>query len=211
VVPLCESCDVHNLVHRVCACRICAIQPSGSPLPHPPRPVLRVSSTARIAVCGQAPGLRVHQSGVPFSDASGVRLREWMGVTSDAFYDEAKVAVVPMGFCFPGYDKNGSDLPPRRECAPRWRVEVFAHLPRVELILAIGGHAIKWHVPSHKNVPVRTAVADWREILHRPDIHPAVLPLPHPSWRNTGWLASNPWFATEILPVLRARVAALLR
>lgn len=198
--------DLDALVARIRACRVCFDEPKGTPLPHVPRPVLRVSPTARIAVCGQAPGIKVHESGVPFTDRSGDRLREWMGVTADEFYDQTRVSVVPMGFCFPGYDKNGGDLPPRCECAPLWRVEVMARLPRVGLLLAVGNYATRWHLPERPREPLTQTVAAWRAILERPGVTPPVLPLPHPSWRNNHWLKANPWFEADLLPVLRRRV-----
>ena len=135
-----------RLAAQIRACRICVDHPVGAPLAHAPRPVLRVSRTARIAVVGQAPGTRVHASGIPFSDASGERLRAWMGVTADEFYDVRRVAIVPMGFCYPGQDAHGGDLPPRRECAPRWRPRLFEQLPRIELMLLVGGYAQRWHL-----------------------------------------------------------------
>jgi uracil-DNA glycosylase len=203
--------SLSDLLGRIRDCQICVNDPRGRPLPHSPRPVLRVSPSARIAVCGQAPGLRVHESGVPFSDASGVRLRDWMGVTPEEFYDDTKIAIVPMGFCFPGYDKSGSDLPPRRECAAQWRADVMAQLPRIELVLAIGAYAIGWHLPDFKRSSVTQVMSAWHEIFWRPGAHPAILPLPHPSWRNTGWLKSNAWFETDVVPVLRDRVRALMQ
>ena len=194
------------LVIRIKACRLCVETPNGAPLPHEPRPVLRISPTARIAVCGQAPGIKVHESGIPFTDRSGDRLRDWMGVTVEEFYDQVCISVVPMGFCFPGTDKTGGDLPPRRECAPRWRAEVMAHLPRLKLLLAVGNYATRWHLPDRPREPLTQTVAAWRAILDRRGVTPPVLPLPHPSWRNNHWLKANPWFEAELLPVLRRRV-----
>ena len=134
------------LLAEIRACRICRDTPAGAALPHEPRPVVRLSSTARLCLCGQAPGTRVHASGRPFTDPSGDRLRDWLGVTPDEFYDEARVAIVPMGFCFPGLDANGADLPPRRECAPAWRQRLFEALPSFELVVLIGAYAQKWHL-----------------------------------------------------------------
>lgn len=199
------------LLQRVGACRLCRDSLSGPPLPHEPRPVLRVSPTARLLICGQAPGIKVHRSGIPFSDRSGDRLRDWLGVTAEDFYDSARVAIVPMGFCFPGYDKRGSDLPPRRECAPAWRAQVLAHLPNVELLLAVGTYAIRWHLPERAGVPLGETLADWRTILAEARPGAPILPLPHPSWRNTGWLKAHPWFEAEVLPELKRRVRRLLR
>src|SRR3989304_6673540 len=130
--------ELESVLAALRACRHCVEAPQGKPLPHEPRPVLRRSSTARLAVCSQAPGTKVHESGTPFTDRSGDRLRDWMGVTPQEFYDEARIAVIPMGFCFPGQDAQGADLPPRRECAPLWHHKLFAVLPRLELLLAVG-------------------------------------------------------------------------
>ncbi len=201
--------SLDRLVAQIRACRVCRDNPVGPPLPHEPRPVLRVSTTARIAVCGQAPGIRVHASGKPFTDPSGVRLRRWMGVTEDEFYDTRRVAVVPVGFCFPGYDAAGADLPPRRECAPLWRARVFAELPRLELILLIGHHAQRWHLSGAGGSMTRT-VERWREIYGRPGRCRAI-PLPHPSWRNNAWVTKHPWFEAEVIPCLQQEVQRLLR
>lgn len=193
-----------RLEHDIRACRICRDAPHGRPLPHEPRPVLQVSAKARLALCGQAPGIRVHASGQPFTDPSGDRLRSWTGLEPEVFYDPARVAIVPMGFCFPGLDAKGSDLPPRRECAATWHRKVFDAMPQVELVLLIGGYAIAWHLETTR--PVAEAVADWHAALARPGPR-RYLPLPHPSWRNSGWLKRNPWFEAELVPVLRAEVA----
>jgi len=197
-----------RLVLDIRACRLCVERPAGRPLPHAPRPVLQASPTARLLVAGQAPGTRVHASGRPFTDPSGERLRAWMGIGPEAFYDAARVAVAPMGFCFPGLDDKGGDRPPRRECAPRWRAELMAALPAVELVLAIGLHAQAWHLPTSAKSSLTQRVRNWRE--HFAQSHPRVLPLPHPSWRNNAWLKRNPWFADELLPVLRLEVARLV-
>ncbi len=192
----------------IAACRICRDEPLRGPqdrLPHEPRPVAVISAKARILISGQAPGLRVHESGLPFNDASGNRLRDWLGVTRDQFYDRDLFAIVPMGFCFPGYDTHGSDLPPRRECAPRWRQPVIDAMPQVELVLAIGQYAQAWHLGERKAASMTETVRNWRSYLGS-NTGPAVLALPHPSWRNTGWLKKNPWFETDVLPVLRDRV-----
>jgi uracil-DNA glycosylase len=192
-----------RLLAEIARCRRCVEAPAGKPLPHAPRPVLRASPTARIAVVGQAPGTRVHASGVPFSDPSGVRLRSWMGVTEDEFYDGARVAIVPMGFCFPGLDQAGGDLPPRKECAPLWRDRVFAHLPGIEVMLLVGTHAQRWHLPAELGRREMTGtVRDWRRIRASRE-KPRLWPLPHPSWRNNAWLTRNPWFEAELLPELR--------
>lgn len=197
------------LLQDIARCRRCVEDPLGKPLPHAPRPVLRASATARIGIAGQAPGTRVHASGVPFADPSGERLRAWMGVTPEEFYDVARVAIIPMGFCFPGLDAKGGALPPRRECAPLWRARVFAELPRLELLLLIGQYAQDWHLPKSGSRSLTETVQAWRPLLAARR-RPRVLPLPHPSWRNSGWLKKNPWFEAELLPVLRKRVRRLL-
>jgi len=192
------------------ACRICRDAPLyPPPLPHQPRPVIQAAATARLCIAGQAPGTRVHASGRPFTDPSGVRLRSWLGIDESVFYDESKVAIVPMGHCFPGLDAKGGDKPPRRECAPIWRTRVFAALPRIELVLAIGRYAQNWHLGPDSGPSLSGTMASWRDILDRP-ARPRILPLPHPSWRNNAWLRRNPWFEAELVPVLRAEVARLL-
>ncbi len=198
-----------RLVREVRRCRHCIDAPDGTPLPHEPRPVLRVSATARIAVVGQAPGTRVHASGVPFSDPSGVRLRAWMGLGEAEFYDEQRIAILPMGFCFPGLGKTGGDLPPRRECAPLWRPRLFALLPQLELVLLVGLYAQRWHLGPLCGASLGETVRDYRRLLAVPG-PPRFFPLPHPSWRNNTWLKRNPWFETDLLPELRREVAARL-
>lgn len=159
---------------------------------------------------GQAPGARVNASGVPFSDPSGDRLRDWMGVTPAEFYDARRIAIVPMGFCFPGLDATGGDLPPRSECAPLWRARLFALLPDIELMLLIGAHAQRWHLGKDLLRPSLTStVATWDDILARTH-RPRCLPLPHPSWRNSGWLRANPWYAREVLPRLKSEVSRVI-
>lgn len=194
-------------------CRICRDRPDGGPerrLPHEPRPVAWLSDTARVLIAGQAPGLRVHETGLPFNDASGDRLRQWLGVDRETFYDRSKFTIAPMGFCFPGYDDQGHDLPPRRECAPHWRPRVMEAMPQVELILAIGHYAQTWHLDSRRRRTMTETVSLWREFLFTNADGPRVLPLPHPSWRNTGWLKRHPWFEDEVLPVLRREVSLLI-
>ncbi|MGE7472467.1 uracil-DNA glycosylase family protein [Bosea sp. NPDC003192] len=192
------------------ACRICRDEPIHLPrLPHEPRPVIQAQASARLLIASQAPGTRVHASGRPFTDRSGDRLRDWLGLDHARFYDASRVAIVPMGHCFPGLDGKGGDLPPRRECAPAWRTRVLAGLPNIELVLVIGRYAQAWHLGPKAAADLTATVADWRNIFageHRP----RVLPLPHPSWRNNGWLRKNPWFEAELLPVLRAEVARLV-
>jgi uracil-DNA glycosylase len=192
-----------ELVQRIEACRLCAARFAGTATAHDPRPVVWFRPSARLLIAGQAPGLRVHRSGRPFSDPSGERLRDWLGIDSAAFYDLDRVAVVPMAFCFPGYDARGADLPPPPICARTWHDRVMAALDRVRLTVLVGGHAQRWHLGTR--APVTQTVAGWR------DTAPRLFPLPHPSWRNTAWLKKNPWFATELLPVLRAQVKEVLK
>ncbi len=206
------SVEFDDLLQRIRACVLCRDAPrNGSPLPHDPRPVIQAAPRARICIVGQAPGARVHASGRPFTDPSGVRLRHWLGLDERAFYDADSVAIVPMGFCFPGNDTKGGDLPPRPECAETWHAQVMSHLPRIELVLLIGQYAQRWHLERGITAGgVTGTVRRWREIY---DASPSrrTMPLPHPSWRNSGWLKSNPWFEAELLPVLRADIAALTR
>ena len=193
-----------RLTDEIRACRVCVENPRKVPLPHEPRPVLRVSATARICVAGQAPGTRVHASGVPFTDPSGDRLRDWMGVSEEEFYDTSRIAIVPMGFCFPGQDAKGGDLPPRPECAEQWRARLFDHLPQIDLFLLVGQYAQSWHLGSAKRKSLTETVMNWREY------GPGAIPLPHPSWRNNAWIRKNPWFESELLPVLKSEVRARL-
>jgi uracil-DNA glycosylase len=196
-----------GLLREIAACRICMEHPK-RPLPHEPRPVLVASTSAKILIASQAPGTRVHASGVPFDDRSGDRLREWLGMTREAFYDPSRLAIVPMGFCFPGLDAHGGDRPPRAECAPAWRARLLALIPQVELVLVIGLYAQRWHLGADRGASVDATVRDWRRIFGRPGL-PKCLPLPHPSWRNTAWLKRNPWFEEEVLPILRSEVSRL--
>lgn len=192
------NAELAQLLAEIAACQACAPH-----LPHPPRPVVQIGEGARILIAGQAPGRRVHVSGIPFDDPSGDRLRAWMGVDRAVFYDASKIAVAAMGFCFPGHDAQGGDLPPRKECAPLWRARLLRHLPSVRLTLLIGGHAQSWHLGTKSAAMTKTV----RAFAQAPD---GLLPLPHPSWRNTGWLKRNPWFEADLLPVLRARVQEAL-
>jgi len=193
---------VDDLKSAIEACRLCADRFAATASAHQPRPVVWFDAAPRILIAGQAPGLRVHQSGRPFSDPSGDRLRDWLGLDEAAFYDRARVAIVPMAFCFPGYDAKGSDLPPPPICARTWRQKVVDHLGDVPLVLLVGGYAQKWHLGTTGGVSA--TVAAWRD--HAPE----VFALPHPSWRNTGWLKKNAWFQAELLPVLRARVKEVM-
>ena len=194
--------DAADLVAEIRACALCRARFAATATGHAPRPVVWFRTSARMLVAGQAPGARVHASGRPFDDASGDRLRDWMGVSRDQFYDLDRVAVVPMAFCFPGYDAKGSDLPPPAICAATWRARVMTVLPGVRLRLLVGGAAQRWHLGPR---PVTQTVADWAR--YTPD---GTFPLPHPSWRNTGWLRRNPWFETDLVPHLQRAVARVL-
>jgi uracil-DNA glycosylase len=180
-------------------CRACAGE-----LPHTPRPVVRVSPDTRLLICGQAPGRRVHESGLPFDDPSGDRLRDWMGVDRQTFYGHPVFGVAAMAFCFPGTDPKGGDYPPPRRCAALWRPRLLAQLPRVELTLLVGAHAQAWALGPSAPRRMTETVRAWREFL------PRYLPLPHPSWRNTAWLRRNPWFEAEVVPYLRGEVSRFL-
>lgn len=191
--------DLQALLDKIKACRTCE-----GALELGPRPVLRARETARLLIIGQAPGTRVHETGVPWNDASGERLRAWMGVDRATFYDERRIAIVPMGFCYPGRDAQGGDRPPRPECALLWHEQVLAHLPSLELILLVGQYAQRRYLDGHVKATLGETVRAWA------DYGPRFWPLPHPSWRNTAWLKRNPWFEAELLPALRARVARVL-
>jgi uracil-DNA glycosylase len=199
------------LAAEIGACRTCRDAPrNGHSLPHEPRPVFQVSADARLCIAGQAPGVRVHASGRPYTDPSGVRLRAWLGLGEARFYDARKLAIAPMGFCFPGHDAHGGDLPPRRECAEAWRARLFERLPKLELILLVGQYSQKWHLGrSIAGRGLTDTVESWREVLES-SARPRLWPLPHPSWRNNAWLKRNPWFETELLPALRDEVARLV-
>ncbi len=191
--------ELDRLLAEIRACRVCAAQ-----LPLGPRPVVRGRSTARILIASQAPGTKVHASGISFDDASGDRLRDWLGTDRATFYDESRIAMVPMGFCYPGRMPRGGDAPPRPECAPLWQARALAAFTAVELVVLVGGWAQPWHLGSRAKRTLTETVAAWREYL------PHYFPLPHPSWRNTSWIARNPWFEAEALPELRRRVGLLL-
>lgn len=178
------------------ACRICAGQMQRSP-----NPILQIHPDARVLIASQAPGNRADVSGIPFNDPSGDRLRDWMGVERDVFYDRRKIAIVPMGFCFPGYDQYGGDLPPMKICATHWRESVLARLPDIQLQLLVGGYSQKWHLPDARKKSLTATVRDWKKYRSE-----RILTLPHPSWRNTAWLKKNPWFEEEVLPALRSDV-----
>jgi uracil-DNA glycosylase len=192
--------SLERLLQEIAACRAC----SGE-LPHEPRPVVMVSPETRLLICGQAPGRRVHESGLPFTDPSGDRLREWLGVNSETFYADPRIGVAAMAFCFPGTNPKGGDYLPPRRCAELWRKQLLAELPKVELTLLVGSHAQDWALGDRAKRSMTETVRAWREYL------PGVVPLPHPSWRNTAWLKKNPWFEAEVTPFLKTRVAAILQ
>ncbi len=190
---------LETLLAEIRECRACAGE-----LPHEPRPVVRVSADTRLLICGQAPGRRVHESGLPFDDASGDRLRDWLGVDRETFYGHPAIGVAGMAFCYPGTAPKGGDYPPPPRCAQLWRTPLLAVLPKVELTLLVGGYAQKWALGAAMKPSMTETVAAWREY------GPSLIPLPHPSWRNTAWLRRNAWFEDEVSPYLRARVAAML-
>ncbi|MEI4233016.1 uracil-DNA glycosylase family protein [Roseovarius sp. D22-M7] len=191
-----------TLTHEIGACRLCAWRFAETHTAHAPRPVAWFQPSARMLIAGQAPGMRVHRSGVPFDDASGDRLRDWLGLDRAAFYDTSRVAIVPMAFCFPGYDAKGSDLPPPPICRHTWHDRVMRELDNVALTVLVGGYAQKYHL--RVGAGVTETVAAWR------DRAPSVFALPHPSWRNTAWLRKNPWFEAEVLPALRDQVRRVM-
>lgn len=185
------------LLAEVRACTLCAAH-----LPLGPRPVIQVHPDAQILIAGQAPGSKVHASGIPFQDASGDRLRDWLGIDEQTFYDAKRIAILPMGFCYPGTGKSG-DLPPRHECAPAWRAKLLAILANIKLTLVIGQYAQAWHLPELQGQTLTETVQAWRKYW------PSCLPLPHPSPRNNIWLKRNPWFQRDVLPPLRRKVRQL--
>ena len=191
--------NLDQLLRDARACRVCAAD-----LPLGPRPVLRAGAEARLMIIGQAPGTRVHETGIPWNDPSGERLRQWLALDRSRFYDETKIAIVPMGFCYPGREPKGGDKPPRPECAPLWHPPLRAALQRVGLTLLVGLYAQRRYLGARRKASLTETVRAWRDYL------PEQLPLPHPSWRNTAWLKRNPWFEAELVPDLRARVGALL-
>lgn len=187
-----------KLLRQARTCTVCARH-----LPHGPRPVLRAAASARLLIVGQAPGRRVHETGIPWNDPSGDRLRSWLGMDRDTFYDESRIAIIPTGLCFPGAGRQG-DLPPRPECAPRWHPPLRAALPHIRLTLLIGQYAQAYYLGDRCRKNLTETVAAWREYL------PEYLPLPHPSPRNQLWLKRNPWFERDLLPVLRRKVGEAL-
>lgn len=194
--PLDTGSALEALLTAVRGCTVCAAH-----LPLGPRPVLQAGESARILVVGQAPGVRVHTTGIPWDDPSGARLREWMGVDRDAFYDGSRIAIIPMGFCYPGRGASG-DLPPRRECATLWLDRLLARLPRIQLTLLVGQYAQRHFLGPRRKESLAATVEAWREYA------PRFLPLPHPSPRNQPWLKRHPWFELELVPLLRARIHA---
>jgi uracil-DNA glycosylase len=191
--------SLDSVLADIAACRACA-----GDLPHEPRPVVRVSPQTRLLICGQAPGRRVHESGVPFDDPSGERLRGWMGIDRTTFYGRPEIGVAAMAFCFPGTNPKGGDYPPPPRCAQLWRPRLLAELRNVELTLLVGGYAQVWALGDQAKANMTETVRAWRDYL------PRFLPMPHPSWRNTAWLKRNPWFEDEVTPFLRHRVFDIL-
>lgn len=187
------------LLAEVRACRICAAH-----LPHEPRPVVRAAASARVLIVGQAPGRKVHETGIPWNDPSGDLLRNWLGIDRETFYDERRIAIIPAGFCYPGKGPGG-DLPPRVECAPTWHPRLLAQLPQIELILLIGAYAHSYYLGPRRKKTLTGTVQAWREYA------PTFFPLPHPSPRNRRWLRVNDWFEIEVVPELRRRFAHALR
>ncbi|HVM80412.1 MAG TPA: uracil-DNA glycosylase family protein [Stellaceae bacterium] len=194
-----EQTALERVFAEVRACTLCARH-----LPLGPRPVVRGSASARLLIVSQAPGTRVHMTGRSFNDRSGDRLRDWLQMSRATFYDERRVAILGMAFCYPGVDAKGGDLPPRPECAPHWHHRILEHMPGLELTLLVGSYAIRRYLGRRAKRGMTETVQAWRDYL------PEYLPLPHPSWRNTHWLQRNPWFAAELLPELRRRVRALV-
>jgi len=203
--------ELDRVLRDARACRVCAAD-----LPLGPRPVVRARVTARLLIVGQAPGTRVHETGIPWNDPSGERLRAWLAVDRETFFDQDRIAIMPMGFCYPGRDPRGGDNPPRPECAPLWHPPLLAALPAVELTLLVGLYAQRRYLGAKGGAKGRAKGSARRRgtltetVRAWADYGPATLPLPHPSWRNTGWLKRNPWFEAELLPELRDRVRALL-
>lgn len=191
--------DFETLLAEARACRLCEAH-----LPLGPRPIFRVSRTARLLIVGQAPGTKVHETGIPWNDRSGDRLRDWLCLDREGFYDESRIAIVPTGLCYPGRAASGGDAPPRKECAPLWHPRLIPAMPEIRLTLAVGSYAQEALLGKARKGRMTETVASFRDTL------PALIPLPHPSWRTTAWERKNSWFASDLLPVLRERVQALL-
>jgi uracil-DNA glycosylase len=194
-----EVPDLDAVLADIRACRACV-----GDLPHEPRPVVHVFPETRLLICGQAPGRRVHESGLPFTDPSGDRLRHWMGIDSETFYGDRRIGVAAQAFCYPGTAPKGGDYPPPRRCATLWRPRLLEALPHIELTLLVGGYSQIWALGDRARATMTMTVSAWR------DYAPAIVPMPHPSWRNTAWLGRNPWFEAEVVPWLRARVQGIL-
>lgn len=201
---------MEKLFNEIKNCKICIDNPEKKELPHAPNPVVVMSNNAKIVICGQAPGNKVNQSGIPFTDPSGDRLREWLGVDEDSFYNSGNFSIVPMGFCFPGLDNKGGDLPPRKECAKKWHGRVFEVMPQLDLYLLVGGYAQKYHLGKRVQKSVTETVVSWKSYIQNPIDGKRFLPLPHPSWRNTGWIKKHEFFSEELLPFLKNEVKNLL-
>ncbi|MEH6757207.1 MAG: uracil-DNA glycosylase family protein [Parasphingorhabdus sp.] len=193
-----QTDSLEKLLKKIRACTICSDLPLG------PDPLVQAGTSAKILIVGQAPGRKTHEQGRPFGDQSGKRLRNWLGVTEDQFYDPSLFAIIPMGFCFPGTG-NGGDLPPRAECAPQWRTPLLDQLPNIELTLILGQYALGWHLADARSKTLTETVKRWEEFW------PTALPLPHPSPRNIRWLKANPWFEADVIPVLQQRIAKLIK
>lgn len=196
-MTLTNDVDLAALLQSVRGCDICKDLPLG------PKPILQASANAKILIVGQAPGRITHEKGIPFDDPSGKRLRQWLGVSSETFYNPDKIGILPMGFCFPGTGKSG-DLPPRAECAPAWREALLSHFSQLEITLIIGQYAIDWHVRDGRKVTLTQRVSEWKTIF------PSKLILPHPSPRNNRWLKRNPWFEAEVIPALQEKTKEIL-
>lgn len=194
------SVDLETQLARIRACRLCEAD-----MDRAPNPILQASRSARILVVGQAPGNLADVSSKPFNDPSGDRLRDWMGISAEQFYDPSRLAIIPMGFCFPGYDAKGGDRPPMKRCAETWRDSLIRLLPDIDLTLLIGGYAQAWHLGNRRKRNLTETVKAWRDYTDD-----RLFTLPHPSWRNTGWLKRNPWFEAEVLPALRKSVRSAL-
>lgn len=203
------SASFEALVRDIRRCRVCVDRPIKTPLPHAPNPVFQPSQTARIAICGQAPGNLADKTNLPFNDPSGDRLRDWLGVTRDVFYNPDHFAMIPMGFCFPGYDVKGSDLPPRPECRAAWHEKLLQAMPQIDMFLLIGQYAQAHYLGRRKHKTLTETVTHWREFA-LVNQGPCMLPMPHPSWRNNAWIKRNLWFEAELLPFLQHQIAMRL-
>jgi uracil-DNA glycosylase len=191
--------SLSKLLTEISNCQLCTEH-----LPLGPRPIVRAKATAKVLIIGQAPGTRVHESGIPWDDKSGERLRQWLDVTPDVFYDAARIAIMPMGFCYPGANPKGGDNPPRPECAPHWHDKLIAQLADIELTLLVGSYAQNHYLGKTRKKTMTATIEAWR------DYAPDIIPTPHPSWRTTFWLKKNPWFEADTVPEIRRRLVALL-